>query len=110
MNLYTYSNTNAKKFKIMYSGGGYYRLVNVNFGLCLTVEGNSKTDGANIIQSKWAAQSGQRWKITENANGTVTFTNALGTNLHLTSNKTASGTNIVAKNASTSTAQKWYLQ
>ena len=110
VNLNTYSNTNAKKFKIMYSGGGYYRLVNVNSGLCLTVKGNTSADGANVIQSKWAAQSGQRWKITKNSDGTVTLTNALGTVLHLTGNKTANGTNIVAKNASTSSAQKWYLQ
>ena len=108
-NLYSYSNTNAKKFRIMYSGGGYYRLVNVNSGLCLTVSGNAKTDGANAIQSKWAAGSGQRWKITENSDGTVTFTNALGTVLHLVSNKTSNGTNIVAKNASATKAQKWYL-
>ena len=110
MNLYSFSNTNAKKFKVMYSGGGYYRLVNVNSGLCLTVSGNTKTDGANIIQSKWAAQSGQRWKITKNSDGTVTLTNALGTVLHLSGNKTANNTNVQARKASTTGAQKWYLQ
>lgn len=110
VNLYTFSNTNAKKFKVIYSGGGYYRLVNVNSGLCLTVKGNTKASGTNVIQSKWAAQSGQRWKITKNANGTVTMKNALGTVLHLVSNKTANGTNVTANSASTSSAQKWYLQ
>ena len=110
VNLYTYSNTNAKKFKIMYSGGGYYRLVNVNSGLCLTVKGNTNTDGANVIQSKWTAQNGQRWKITKNSNGTVTFKNALGTVLHLNGNKTANNTNVQARNASATGAQKWYLQ
>ncbi len=110
VNLYSYSSTNAKKFKIMYSGSGYYRLVNVNSGLVLTVNGNTKKDGANVVQNKWAAESGQRWKINGNSDGTVTLTNALGTNLHLSGNKTANGTNVIAKNASTSTAQKWYLQ
>ena len=110
VNLNSYSNTNSKKFKAIYSGAGYYRLVNVNSGMVISVEGNTKKDGTNVIQSEWAAQSGQRWKITKNSDGTVTLTNALGTNLHLTSNKTSSGTNIVAKNASTSTAQMWYLQ
>ena len=109
VNLYSYSNTKDKKFKVMYSGGGYYRLVNLNSGLCLTVKGNSNADGTNIIQSKWAAGDGQRWKIKKNSDGTVTFTNALGTNIHLVSNKTANGTNIVAKNPTTSKAQKWYL-
>ena len=94
----------------LYSAAGYYRLVNVNSGLVLTVQGNTKADGANVIQSKWAAQSGQRWMITKNTDGTVTLTNALGTVLHLTGNKTANWTNIVVKKASTTTAQKWYLQ
>ena len=109
VNLYTYSNSNAMKFKIIYSGGGYYRLVNVNSGLCITVNGNTKTDGANVIQSKWAGESGQRWKITENSNGTVTFTNVLGTVLHLNGNKAVNNTNVQARNASTTGAQKWYL-
>ncbi len=110
VNLYAFGNTNEKKFKALYSAAGYYRLVNVNSGLVLTVQGNTKADGANVIQSKWAAQSGQRWMITKNTDGTVTLTNALGTVLHLTGNKTANGTNIVVKKASTTTAQKWYLQ
>ncbi|MDO4804201.1 MAG: RICIN domain-containing protein, partial [Lachnospiraceae bacterium] len=110
VNLYTYSNSNVKKYKVIYSGGGYYRIVNMNSGLALTVKGNVNTDGANVIQSYWSAQNGQRWRITENSNGTVTFTNALGTVLHLVSNKTVNGTNIVAKKASTSSAQKWYLE
>ena len=84
--------------------------MNVNSGMILSVEGNTKKDGTNVIQSEWAAQSGQRWKVTKNSDGTVTLTNALGTILHLSGNKTSIDKNIVAKNASTSTAQKWYLQ
>lgn len=110
INLTSYSNTNAKKFRFMYSGGGYYRLVNANSGMCLTVKGNTKANGANVIQAKWAAESGQRWKISKNADGTVTLTNALGTILHLNGNKTANGTNIAARTPYASKAQCWYLQ
>ena len=110
INLYTYSNDTTKKFKIMYSGGGYYRLENLNSGLVLTVKGNVNTDGANVVQSAWSASKGQRWKIKKNINGTVTFTNEIGTVLHLTSNKIANGTNVIAKKASSTNAQKWYLQ
>ena len=110
VNLAAYSNSNDKKFNIIYSGGGYYRLVNVNSKLVLTVEGNTKTNGANVIQSAWAGESGQRWKITKNSNGTVTLTNALGTVLHLNGNSTTNGANVLAKSASATGAQKWYLE
>ena len=110
VNLYTYSNTAAKRFRFLYSGGGYYRIMNVNSGLVLTVKGNTKTNGANIIQSAWAGESGQRWKVTKNSDGTVTLTNALGTVVHLNGNQTANGTNVVAKTKASTTAQKWYLQ
>ena len=104
-----YSNVNARKFKFIYSGGGYYRLVNVNSGLCLTIKDNSNADGANIIQSKWKGYSSQRWKITKNSDGTVTITNMLGTVLHLLGNRTVNNTNIHARKAASTTAQKWYL-
>ena len=94
----------------MYSGGGYYRLVNVNSGLVVSVKGNTKANGANVIQSRWAGQSGQRWRFVENADGTVTFRNALGTVLHLNGNKTANGTNVLAKTTAATTAQRWCLQ
>ena len=84
-------------------------MVNVNSGLCLTVKGNSKADGANIIQSKWSAQSGQRWKIKKNSDGTVTITNMLGTVLHLLGNRTTNNTNVHARKAASTTAQQWYL-
>ena len=109
VNLYMYNDTNAQRFRIIYSGGGYYRLVNVNSGLVLTVKGNTQTDGANVIQGKWAAESGQRWKITKNSDGTVSLTNALGTVLHLNGNKTANGTNVAARMAASTKAQRWYL-
>lgn len=110
VNLYTYSGTNAQKFQLLYSGGGYYRLANVNSGLVLTVKGNVSTDGANVIQSAWAAQNGQRWKVTKNTDGSVTLTNVFGTVLHLNGNKTANSTNVQSRKASTSTAQRWYLE
>ena len=109
VSLYTYTNSNARKFKIIYSGGGYYRLVNVNSGLCLTIKDNSDADGANVIQSKWKGYSSQRWKITKNSDGTVTITNMLGTVLHLLGNRTTNNTNIHARKAASTTAQKWYL-
>ena len=110
VNPVTYSNSNDKKFTFIHSGSGYYRLVNVNSMLVLSVDGNTKVNGTNVIQSKWAGLSGQRWKIMKNADGTVTLTNALGTVPHLNGNKTANGTNTIAKTASMTGAHKWYLE
>lgn len=110
VNLYTYSNTAAKRFQLLYSGGEYYRIMNKNSGLVLTVKENAKADGTNVIQSAWAAQSGQRWKVIKNPDGTVTLKNALGTVLHLSSNKTVNGANVIAKKAANTSAQRWYLQ
>ena len=108
VNLYRYSGSSAERFEAFYSGAGFYRLINVNSGLAVSVKGNTKANGANVVQSSWAAESGQRWKITENPDGTVTFTNALGTVLHLVSNSTKNNSNIVAKTAANTKAQRWY--
>ena len=110
INLSKFKNENAKIFTVYYSGGGYYRLINTNSGLAVTTKGNSGQSGANIIQSKWAGQNGQRWKIAKNTDGSYTLTNVFGTVLHLVSNKTVSGTNIVAKAAASTKAQKWIFK
>ncbi|MDO4804978.1 MAG: RICIN domain-containing protein, partial [Lachnospiraceae bacterium] len=99
VNLRRYEKSNAQKYQLRYSGGGYYRMENANSGLVVTVKGNTKADGTNVIQSAWEAESGQRWKVIKNPDGTVSFMNALGTVLHLSGNKTANDTNVVAKKA-----------
>ena len=108
--LYKYNGTDAQKFTAMYSGSGYYRFVNKKSGMVLTVEGNSKTNGANIIQSTWTGQSGQRWKFTENSDGTVTLTSGLGTVLHLHTNTIKNGMNITSRLPADTTAQRWFLK
>ena len=108
--LYKYNGTDAQKFTAMYSGSGYYRFVNKKSGMVLTVEENSKTNGANIIQSTWTGQSGQRWKFTENSDGTVTLTSGLGTVLHLHTNTIKNGMNITSRLPADTTAQRWFLK
>ena len=105
--LYAYNGSPAQVFKVIYSGAGYYRIVNVNSGLVLTVKGNTKKNGADVVQDKWVALSGQRWKINKNGNGTVTLTNVLGTVLHLANNSIQNHSNIVARVPAETGAQKW---
>lgn len=110
VNLNLYSNMNSKKFQFKYSGGGYYRIENLNSGLVLTVKDNSPLTGANVIQSAWHSKEGQRWKVHKNTDGTVSLKNVNGTVLHLVGNKKTSGTNVVASKPASTGAQKWFLK
>ena len=109
--LYKSNGTDAQKFNIVYSGSGYYRLVNKKSGLVLTVKDDSAVSGANVEQRAWQGLNGQRWWLKYNEeDGTVTMRNRLGTYLHLTSNKVQNGTNICAKTEAATTAQRWRLK
>lgn len=109
--LYKSNGTDAQKFDIVYSGSGYYRLVNKKSGLVLTVKDDSAVSGANVEQRAWQGLNGQRWWLKYNEeDGTVTMRNRLGTYLHLTSNKVQNGTNICAKTEAATTAQRWKLK
>lgn len=109
--LYKSNGTDAQKYELVYSGSGYYRLVNKKSGLVLTVKNNSATSGANVEQQAWQALSGQKWWVKYNEeDDTVTMRNGLGTYLHLTSNKVQNGTNICAKTQAATTAQRWNLK
>ena len=108
--MYKSNGTDAQKYELVYSGSGYYRLVNKKSGLVLTVKNNSATSGANVEQQAWQALSGQKWWVKYNEeDDTVTMRNGLGTYLHLTSNKVQNGTNICAKTQAATTAQRWTL-
>ena len=43
--------------------GGYVELVSVNSGLCLTVAGNSMSDGARLIQYWCDGRQSQQWRF-----------------------------------------------
>ena len=108
--LYKYSGTNSQKFTAIYSGGGYYRLVNKKSGLVLSVFWNYKDNGVAVCQNTWAGLSGQRWKFTENGDGTVTLTNGLGKVLHLNTNTIKNGMYISSRTPADTTAQRWFLK
>lgn len=51
--------------------GNIYYIKNKNSGLYLTVENDSKSNGAKIVQKKGTGSLGQRWIIKKNSNGNV---------------------------------------
>lgn len=61
------SDNDIQKYKIIYSGDGYYRIENIKTGYCLTLTGTGKT--GNIISQPWYNTDRQRWKLVWNGNG-----------------------------------------
>ena len=55
------------------SSGNIYYIKNKNSGLYLTVQNDSKANGANVVQSTGTGSLGQRWILEKNSNGTYRF-------------------------------------
>lgn len=107
--IYTYSGGAAQKFRLMYSGNGYYRIMNVNSGKVLGIKGDTKTNGANVRQATWMATAGQRWKVVKNSDGSVTLQSALGTALDVYAGSMTPNANVDSWAVNKTTAQKWKL-
>ena len=108
VNLYKYANASHQQFVALYSGGGYYRFINVRSGLVVTA--TSASAEANVVQMKWAGTNAQRWRFEKRSDGTYRLINAGGYALQLSGNLTQNGSNIMARKPSTTGAQKWYMQ
>ena len=100
------------KFQLIYSGDGYYRIMNTKTKKFLTVKGNSSANGANVIQDTWKNLSGQRWLPKKNNDGSYTLVSKLGTCLQIAAGTTApgSGTNVNVGKSSNTAAQRWTLE
>jgi hypothetical protein len=107
--IYTYSGGAAQKFRLMYSGNGYYRIMNVNSGKVLGIKGDTNANGANVRQATWMATNGQRWKVVKNSDGSVTLQSALGTALDVYAGSMTPNANVDSWAVNKTTAQKWKL-
>lgn len=90
--------------------GAYYRLINVNSGDLLDVNGASTSAGANLIQWTQNGGNNQQWTIANGATGYYTLTNR-NSSLYLDVNNasTADGAGIVQSASSTSGSEQWQL-
>ena len=107
--IYNYSGGASQKFRLMYSGNGYYRIMNVNSGKVLGIKGDTKTNGANVRQATWMATAGQRWKVVKNSDGSITLQSALGTALDIYAGSMTPNANVDSWAVNKTTAQKWKL-
>ena len=100
------------KYQLIYSGDGYYRIMNTMTKKFLTVKGNSSANGANVIQDTWKNSNGQRWLPKQNKDGSYTLVSKLGTCLQIAAGTTApaSGTNVNAGKSRNAASQHWTLK
>ena len=104
-----YGNANAQRFRLMYSGNGYYRIMNIHSGKVLGIKDNSAKNGMNVRQAEWAASAGQRWKIVEEPDGSLLLKSAAGTALDIYSANIRENTNVDSWAVNHTAAQKWKL-
>jgi cell wall-associated NlpC family hydrolase len=102
------NSSDAQKFDAIYSGDGYYRLINSNSGKALDIAGGSPASGANIGQYEWNGTAAQLWKITKNEDGTYMLESRLGSVADIAGNA-GRGANVQANAPDGSSTQKWYL-
>lgn len=108
--LWQSNGTGAQKFRFLYSGGGYYRILNVNSGCAVDVCGGNPANWVNIWQYAYNGSDAQLWAVKDNGDGTVTFLNKKGKALDLAGANTANGTNIQTYTENGTAAQKWILR
>jgi Ricin-type beta-trefoil lectin domain-like/Bacterial TSP3 repeat len=78
------------------TGGGWWKFVNVNSGLCLQTTGSSYDDGGNIEQAAWSGTSyWQQWRLADNGGGYWRICNrASGKVVDVSGINTADGANV----------------
>lgn len=90
--------------------GAYYRLLNVNSGDALDVNGASTASGANIIQWPQNGGNNQQWIIASNSSGYYTLTNRnSGMVLDVNGASTTQGAGIIQTASNGGNDQQWQL-
>ncbi|MGI6020568.1 MAG: RICIN domain-containing protein [Lachnospiraceae bacterium] len=112
LQVYRSNGTNAQKFTLRYSGGGYYKIVNVSSGKVLTVEGGSSASGTNVCQSSDSGSPSQKWKLvpTGDGDGSYFIRSSLGNvSLDVYGSVAENGRNVWSYTANKTDAQKFFL-
>lgn len=108
------SNNDLQKYRILYSGDGYYRIENVKTGYCLTISGSGKT--GNVTAQPWNNLTQQRWKFVWNGSGkgmypgTYRVMSAYGGTCVTIDGKATSGRNIRADWWTGKPQQQWFAE
>nr|ASF57710.1 PR2455 [Piromyces rhizinflatus] len=104
------ADTNDKSQQWTISDDGGYRLLNVEAGKVLDVEGDSKNDGGNVIVWRDQSSFNQRWSIENTDDGYVVFINlSSGKVLDVEYESVSDGANIHQWTNRSAPNQQWKL-
>lgn len=109
--IYTYNNTWAQKFKILKDKNGYYEIINRKSGKVLDVKDGKIYNGANVWQYERNNSDAQKWMIEKNSDGTYTITSKLNNKycLDINQGENKNGANVQVYQKNGTTAQKFKL-
>ncbi len=108
--LYKRTSVAAKKFRLVYSGGGYYRILASNTGYAVTIKDDSDDILTPLVMNDWKGTASQLWKPVANPDDTISFINPNGYAISLTGNKIANKTVIRIDSFDNKDAEKWTLR
>ncbi|HUM85087.1 MAG TPA: RICIN domain-containing protein [Lachnospiraceae bacterium] len=108
--LYKSNGTNAQKFHFIYSGNGFYRILNINSGMAAESVRLEPGVPCNVQQNIWNGSDSQLFRIVTNEDNSVTFVSKSGNALDVTGALMQNSTNIQTYPSNGTKAQKWFLQ
>ncbi|HUM82607.1 MAG TPA: RICIN domain-containing protein [Lachnospiraceae bacterium] len=107
--LWESNGSGAQQFRFIYSGDGYYRIINMKSGMAVDIDSGSTAAGANIHQFFYNGSNAQLWKISSNSDGSVTFLSKAGMAIDVSGGLQNNGANIQTYSQNGTKAQKWKL-
>lgn len=110
--IYAANATPAQRFDFIYSGNGYYKIINVNSGKALDLSGGIASNTRNVQQYEWNGSNAQLWQVVSNGDGTVSIRSKVNNDyvLDVAGGVTANFTNVWLYKYNGSSAQKWILE
>lgn len=105
------TNNWCQKWTFEDAGNGYYRIKNMNSGLYLEIENQSKENGAKAVQCKYSNRASQLWKFVETGDGYYFIINKnSGKYLEVADNSTADGATVGQWGSTGYKCQRWTLR
>ena len=107
LQIYQYNGSKAQMFRLIYSGDGSYRIVNLKSGKVLMPTGSKAKKGAAVVQGTWSGKTCQRWKLKKTSDGKIMFMNCAGYYLEVSSNTASNFTKLRLNSYAAAKRNRW---